>query len=68
MKGVKARFEEVPLESWGLLWLDQNFRREIGEMMMFMGEYDYSPKDDPTLVLASDVSREVSFKFGCGAH
>lgn len=58
VKGVDARFEEVPLEAWGSDWPDQGIRREIAEMMMFMGEYDYAPKEDPTLVLASDVSRK----------
>jgi hypothetical protein len=62
VKGVEARCEEVGLESWGLDWPDQNFRREIGEMVMFMGDYDYAPKDDPTLVLASDVSLMALFK------
>jgi hypothetical protein len=56
VKGVDARFEEIPLEKWGLDWPDKDFRREIGEMMMFLGEYDYAPKDDPTLITATDVS------------
>ncbi|KAK5715797.1 8-oxo-dGTP diphosphatase [Elasticomyces elasticus] len=55
VKGVKARLEHRPFEEWALDWPDKDFRREIGEMMMWLGEYDYAePKKDPMLVHSNE--------------